>query len=215
MNSRVTRRKLLEVSKQMTRHFIIICGLLLWMPLLYAANPQSHAIWYRYYDQKGIANISSSVTPAHIRYGYEALDSNMQVIRRNRPYNAEADLRQSTQREAQARQREQDLKLKRAYGNVAIATEKQNQALSGIKKQIQSQQDQLRQLQSDRILFKRQEMEYLRKGESSIPQRLKDQLNQNDQNMTSLKKNISSLQNNYRTTQEHYSNIIERLKTLE
>jgi hypothetical protein len=33
--------------------------------------------------------------------------------------------------------------------------------------------------------------------------------------MTSLKKNISSLQNNYRTTQEHYSNIIERLKTLE
>ena len=164
MNSRVTRRKLLEVSKQMTRHFIIICGLLLWMPLLYAANPQSHAVWYRYYDQKGIANISSSVTPAHIRYGYEALDRNMQVIRRNRPYNAEADLRQSTQREAQARQREQDLKLKRAYGNVAIATEKQNQALSGIKKQIQSQQDQLRQLQSDRILFKRQEMEYLRKG---------------------------------------------------
>lgn len=164
---------------------------------------------------KGIANISSSVTPAHIRYGYEALDRNMQVIRRNRPYNAEADLRQSTQREAQARQREQDLKLKRAYGNVTIATEKQNQALSGIKKQIKSQQDQLRQLQSDRILFKRQEMEYLRKGESSIPQRLKDQLNQNDQNMTSLKKNISSLQNNYRTTQEHYSNIIERLKTLE
>ena len=87
--------------------------------------------------------------------------------------------------------------------------------MSGIKKQIKSQQDQLRQLQSDRILFKRQEMEYLRKGESSIPQRLKDQLNQNDQNMTSLKKNISSLQNNYRTTQEHYSNIIERLKTLE
>ncbi|MCU4414168.1 hypothetical protein KTH71_08970 [Acinetobacter sp. WU_MDCI_Axc73] len=215
MNSRTRSRKLLERSKQMTCRSIIAFGLLLWVSFVYAANAQPRAVWYRYYDQKGIANISSSVTPAHIRYGYEALDSNMQVIRRNRPYNAEADLRQSTQREAQARQREQDLKLKRAYGNVTIATEKQNQVLLAIKKQIMSQQDQLKQLQSDRIMFKRQEMEYLRKGESSIPKHLKDQLDQNDQNMTRLKKNISSLQNNYRTTQEHYSNIIERLKMLE
>ncbi|MPW43808.1 hypothetical protein D7V21_13100 [Acinetobacter guerrae] len=215
MNNGVRCQKLLEQSKQMTRRSIIAFGLFLWMPIANASSEQPHAVWYRYYDQKGIANISSSVTPAHIRYGYEALDRNMQVIRRNKPYNAEADLRQSRQREALARQREQDLKLKRAYGNVAIATEKQNQALSGIKKQIMSQQDQLKQLQSDRITFKRQEMEYLRKGESSIPQRLKDQLDQNDQNMANLKKNISSLQNSYRTTQEHYSNIIDRLKTLE
>lgn len=176
-----------------------------------AAPDQPRAVWYRYYDQNGIANISSSVTPAHIRYGYEALDRNMQIIQRNKPYNTEADLRQSKQREAQARQREQDLKLKRAYGSSSIATEKQNQALAGIKKQIMSQQDQLKQLQNDRIMFKRQEMEKLRKGEG-IPNALKQQLDQNDQNIINIKKNISSLQNSYRSTQEHYSNIITRLK---
>ncbi|WP_228258823.1 hypothetical protein [Acinetobacter ihumii] len=181
----------------------------------HAATEQPRAVWYRYYDQKGIANISSSVTPAHIRYGYEALDRNMQVIKRSKPYNVEADLRQSSQRQAAARQREQDLKLKRAYGNTAIATEKQNQALLGIKKQIMVQQDQLKQLQSDRILFKRQEMEYLRKGETTIPQRLKDQLKQNEQNIDDMKQNLTALQNNYRSTQEHYSNIISRLKALE
>ena len=215
MNNRVKLQTLGNVRKNIYRSGVVLFGLLLCLPVAYAASEQPRAVWYRYYDQKGIANISNSVTPAHIRYGYEALDRNMQVIKRSQPYNAETDLRQSSQRQAQARQREQDLKLKRAYGNVAIATEKQNQALVGIKKQIVSQQDQLKQLQSDRIMFKRQEMEYLRKGESSIPQHLKDQLKQNEQNIDDMKKNLTALQNNYRVTQEHYSNIISRLKILE
>ena len=214
MNSQGKRQTLLDLSKKMTCHFIFPAGLLLCMSLAHASADQPRAVWYRYYDQKGVANISSSVTPAHIRYGYEALDQNMQIIRRNKPYNAEADLRQSKQRETQARQREQDLKLKRAYGNSTIATEKQNQALIGIKKQIMSQQDQLKQLQGDRIMFKRQEMEKLRKGEG-IPNFLKQQLDQNDQNIVTIKKNISSLQNNYRSTQEYYSDIISRLKAEE
>ena len=77
-----------------------------------AANSAPKAVWYRYYDQHGIANISTSVTPAHIRYGYEALDQNMQVIKRNHPYNSEADLNQSSQRALSARYREEDNKLK-------------------------------------------------------------------------------------------------------
>lgn len=74
--------------------------------------------WYRYYDSRGIANISTNVTPNHIRYGYEALDQNMQVIQRNRAYNSEADIKQAPQRAALAKKNEADLKLKKPTATV-------------------------------------------------------------------------------------------------
>jgi hypothetical protein len=82
--------------KHFSKKVILTACLLAYTPLLFAAptntqQPQK-ATWYRYYDSKGVANISTNVTPNHIRYGYEALDQNMQVIKRNRPYNAEAML---------------------------------------------------------------------------------------------------------------------------
>lgn len=175
---------------------------------------QPKAVWYRYYDQNGVANISTSVTPAHIRHGYEALDRNMQVIRQNRPYSAEADIRQSPQRALQARQQAQDTKLKQAYTNSRVAQAKRNEALENLKKQISFQQEQLRQLQNDRILFKRQEMEYLRKGQPVAPA-LKHRLENNNQNIIIIKNNIETLQSNYRNTQAQYDRIISRLKVLE
>ena len=79
----------LIVKKRMTAKVILLALLSLQTISIMADPPK--AVWYRYYDSKGIANVSSSVTPNHIRYGYEALDSNMQVIQRARPYNAEKD----------------------------------------------------------------------------------------------------------------------------
>ena len=83
-----------------------------------------------------------------------------------------------------------------------------------IKKQLAFQQDQLKQLQNDRIYFKRQQMENLRKGENT-PIALKNNLDYNQKNIEEKKKNINSLQTNYRNTQAEYDNIIARLKTLE
>ncbi|WP_228141068.1 hypothetical protein [Acinetobacter johnsonii] len=123
---------------------VILLALLSLQTISIMADPPK-AVWYRYYESKGIANVSSSVTPNHIRYGYEALDSNMQVIQRARPYNAEKDAQYATQRAAAAKQRESDLKLKRAYTNSQVATQKRNTALSYILKQIKFQQDELKQ----------------------------------------------------------------------
>ncbi|NUF54074.1 hypothetical protein HUN16_17190, partial [Acinetobacter seifertii] len=151
---------------------IASCGAVFLSSPTFAANDAPKAVWYRYYDQHGIANISTSVTPAHIRHGYEALDQNMQVIKRNHPYNSETDLNQSSQRALSARYREEDNKLKKAYSNSKTAVIKRDQALLAIKKQMNYQQEQLNQLQQDKILFKCQEMEYFRKGEK-VPERLK------------------------------------------
>ncbi|MEG1272272.1 MAG: hypothetical protein RSD50_03610 [Acinetobacter sp.] len=200
-------------QKKMTRKFILLVVMIFQSVYLSAEGPVKPT-WYRYYDHKGVANISTSVTPNHIRFGYEALDQNMQVIQRNRPYNSEADAKKAPQRAAQARQNAADLKLKKAYGNAQVALTKKNESLKGIKKQIIFQQDQLKQLQNDRIYFKRQEMEHLRKGQG-IPAVLKSTLDNNQKNIKERKDNIEVLQSYYRNTQTKYDNIITRLKTLE
>ena len=182
--------------------------------LCHANNSQPKAVWYRYYDSHGVANVSTSVTPAHIRYGYEALDRNMQVIKRNQAYNADQDQRQSGNRAAQAKKKDDDLRLKRAYGSSKVATYKRDDILANIKKQIAMQQQQLKQLQNDRIMYKRQEAEYFRKG-NPVPAVLKERLKYNEQNINTTKKSIESLQTTYRNTQSNYENIINRLKAME
>ena len=172
------------------------------------------AVWYRYYDKNGVANVSSTVTPAHIRHGYEALDSHMQVIQRSKGFNSELDQSQENLRAQQARQREQDNKLKKAYGSSKTAAMKRDELLKNYNKQIALQQQQLKQIQKDRIMFKRQEMEHFRKGQN-VPSDLKDRLNYNMQNITNIKTNIESLQTDYRNTQAQYETIINRLKALE
>jgi chromosome segregation ATPase len=180
----------------------------------FAATEQPRAVWYRYYDKNGVANVSTSVTPEHIRYGYEALDRNMQVIKRNRAYNASVDVQQSSRRESIARQREQDMRLKRAYGNTKIAATKRDQILASLKKQLNYQQQQLQQLQQDKIGFKRQEMEYHRKGETP-PAQLKNNLDNNAKNIENVKRTVESLRNAYHKTETDYADIINRLKNIE
>ncbi|MEO9281161.1 hypothetical protein ABFY81_14800 [Acinetobacter sp. WA-87] len=193
---------------------IASCGALFLSFPTFAANDAPKAVWYRYYDQHGIANISTSVTPAHIRHGYEALDQNMQVIKRSHPYNSETDLNQSSQRALSARYREEDNKLKKAYSNSKTAVIKRDQALLAIKKQMNYQQEQLNHLQQDKILFKRQEMEYFRKGEK-VPERLKALIENNLTNILKVKQTLELLSKNYNHANNEYENIIERLKKLE
>jgi hypothetical protein len=138
----------------------------------------------------------------------------MQVIQRNRAYNTEADIKKAPLRAAQARQNAADQKLKTAYTNPEVATTKRNDALMHIKKQIAFQQDQLKQLQNDRISFKRQQIEYLRKAEN-VPTSLKNNLDNNQKNIEAKKESINSLQMHYRNTQAQYDRIIARLKVLE
>ncbi len=203
-----------RTSLRRTLRSLTLVILFLSATLSYAANEQPKAVWYRYYDSNGVANVSTSVTPAHIRYGYESLDRNMQVIKRNHAYNAEQDQKQSSNRAAQAKRQDNDLRLKRAYGSSKIAVIKRDDQLKNIQKQLSLQQQQLRQLQSDRIAYKRQEAEYYRKGKP-VPAVLNDRLNYNEQNINTTKKSIESLQTTYRNTQINYEDIINRLKAME
>ena len=76
------------------------------------------------------------------------------------------------------------------------------------------QQDQLQQLQKDKIAFKRQEMEFHRKGES-IPPALRKNLENNTNNIDNVKRVVESLRNSYHKTETDYAAIISRLNLLE
>ena len=72
----------------------------------------------------------------------------------------------------------------------------------------------MKQLQQDRVMFVRQEREYLRKG-NNPPASLKANLENNQKNLISQKENIQSLQTRYRNMEAEYDRIIARLKALE
>lgn len=79
---------------------------------------------------------------------------------------------------------------------------------------MQFQQEQLKQLQKDKISFKRQQMEYFRKGET-VPAQLKSNIESNAQNIENIKRMVESLRISYRKTESDYAEIINRLTALE
>lgn len=206
--------KLLQMPRAKKMSTFFCAFFVLSTSIIANANPQPKAVWYRYYDKNGVANISTSVSPAHIKYGYEALDSNMQVIKKNQPYNAEQDLKRAQSRAYEAQRLEQDTRLKRAYGSSNVAINKKNETLSSINKQIDLQNQTLKQIQNERIALKRQEMEYYRRGEA-VPQVLKDRIKYNTESINRTKAYIEDLHANYHKTQVYYDDVIHRLKKLD
>lgn len=169
--------------------------------------------WYRYYDQNGVANLSTTVSPNHIRYGYESLDRNMQVLQRTRPFNSEKAAH-ATKPTAYSQQRELDRRLKSAYGSSQVASQKRQEKLKHISQQIELQQKQLKQLEKDRVGFKKQTLAFTQKGRA-IPKNLQDTLNYNQQYLQNGQKQLQALQAQYQKTQVEYDKIIARLKALE
>ena len=170
--------------------------------------------WYRYYDHQGIANLSTSVSPNHIRYGYEALDRNMQVIQRTQAFNSDKASSHSTKASVYSKQREADQRLKQAYGSSRVASQKRQENLTHLSKQIKLQQQQLQQLQKDRLVFKKQELQFTQKGHP-VPMTLQNTLNYNQQYIQNGQKQLQSLQMQYQKNQAEYDRIIARLKALE
>ncbi len=205
--------RLLPISPRWLKR-VFTTTLLIVSSSVFAADAQRKVSWYRYYDQNGVANLSSSVTPNHIRFGYEALDQNLQVVYKNRPYNAENDRREASERQVKSIEQQYDLRLKRAYGNSKTAIIKRAQQLESINLQLNFQKQQLRTLMNEKINYKRQEINYLRKG-ANTPPSLEQQLSQNNQDIVNVRQIIEELQLKLRETDLQYNKIIARLESLE
>lgn len=179
-----------------------------------AAQPQPKPSYYRYYDAQGRVTISRNVSPEHIRHGYEVLDRNMFLIKKVPAYNLQKDLSQSTARASQLRETQQDQQIKRSYRNVKYATEKKEDALKLIQKQISDHYLRMKQLQSDRAEFLTKKSDLIF-NKQPIPTSLQKNLDSNEANIKQTRQNIEMLKTQLAHQETFYNDIINRLQKME
>lgn len=169
--------------------------------------------WYRYYNANGQPNLSSTITDQHLRYGYEGLDRNMQVVKQVSPYSPEQYAKQKAQRDVLAAQHESDMALRRNYGSAAQAASKRDQILADMTSRKGYLQTQLVTLQSSlsenitrAASFERQK--------KPIPASLQTSLKENHKNVDEAQRNIQSIELRQQQIKAEYAQIISRLNRL-
>ena len=178
-----------------------------------ANNPQPIIRWYRYYNGSGQPSLSSTITDQHLKYGYEALDRNMQVIKRVPPYSTESYARQKAKRDVEAAKRQADMNLRRTYGSVTQAVAKRNQMLADMASRKSYLQTQLTGLQ--RMLSKdiAQAATYERQSKP-VPAMLQKSITDNKKNVLEAQQNIQAINERQQQVIQQYDDIIRRLKTM-
>ena len=183
----------LRVWFRQARHLLLLSIVLLCSySFSYANTNQPKAAYYRYYDSKGVTTISRNVSQAHIRHGYEVLDRNMFVIQKVAAYNVEQDLKQEKNRAAQHQQLQRDQQLIRSYRNVKYATEKKEETVKNIQKQINEQYLRMKTLQNDRADFLSQKADLIF-NKKAIPTQLQKNLDNNEASVKHVRQNIEQL----------------------
>ena len=178
-----------------------------------ANNPQPIIRWYRYYNGSGQPSLSSTITDQHLKYGYEALDRNMQVIKRVPPYSTESYARQKAKRDAEATKRQADMNLRRTYGSVTQAVAKRKLMLADMasrKSYIQTQLIGLQRMLSKDIA---QAATYERQSKP-VPAMLQKSITDNKKNVLEAQQNIQAINERQQQVIQQYDDIIRRLKTM-
>ena len=192
---------------------VFACALLSFSHLSWANTTQAKAVYYRYYDANGTANVSRSVTPTHIRRGYEVLDRNMYLIKKVPAYNVEKDLREEKQRAIQFERHRKDLQIKRSFRDVEYATRKKNDVMKVLNKQLRQQYILMKQLQSDRSKYLTAKANFLLKKED-IPSVLETNIYNNNQHIQNTRGAIENLKKTISDQQEYYDYVIYRLQVM-
>lgn len=177
------------------------------------AMAQPKARWYRYYDSNGRPNLSSTITDQHLKYGYQALDSNMQVIKSATPYSPDSYAVQKAKRDALEAKRQFDMNLKRTYGSASQAAAKRDQILADMASRKAYLQAQLISLQralgsdiSQAAVYERQR--------KAIPLTLQKSLATNRKNVADAEQNIKAISERQQEIRQQYEETIRRLNRL-
>lgn len=174
---------------------------------------QAKARWYRYYAN-GQPSLSTTITDQHLKYGYEVLDRNMQVIKRVGPYSTANYERQKARQEALAAQHNADMNLRRAYGSAAQATTKRDQMLNEMESRKTYLKTQLIELQVtlNKNIAQAANLERQRKP---IPSYLQKNLVESRKNVATAEQNIQAITERQQQTRQQYDQVIQRLSRIQ
>lgn len=194
-------------------YFVFACIFSLSSQDALANNSQPKAAFYRYYNNNGVASVSRSVTPTHVRRGYDVLDRNMYLIKKVPPYNVEQDLRNEKNRAAQFERDRKDQQIKRSFRNVDYATRKKTEVLKVLNRQLRQQYELMKRLQLDRSKYLSTKSQLLMQRDP-VPTSLQSNIQNNQAQIKTVRSSIENIKNTIADQTQYYDYVISRLQTM-
>lgn len=180
------------------------------------ANDTDSARWYRYYNDKNQPSVTDSITEEHITRGYDALDKNMQLLRHvppQRRLTAEEVAAAKAARAAEARQKEEDMQLRRLYSRVSDAEHSRDRKLDSLQQRIDFATGSLARLRDSRTQEAQRAAALERTGKP-VPPPLKESIANYDQQIQKLQADIQARKSEQDKVRQDFATIIERLQKL-
>lgn len=199
----------MQFNVLLTQSTLLLCGL--FVSLVAWSTPTGK--FYRYYDKRGIAVTSSTVTAAHIRQGYDVLNERMDVVYRVPAGTPASDAAFQRKKNAEEQQRQQDERLIQAYGSSQRAISKRDEIIRGLNSQIDFHRSQHKKLNETYVNLLTQESNYRRAGQT-VPTHLTGQLKSTRVSLQRMSSSINTLEINRNKTESEYNHAINRLRAL-
>ena len=193
---------------------------LLALPVLPPAAPKQNdpagEVMYRYTKPDGTLAVSATLNEQAIHAGYQVLDHNGRVLRREPPAPPEeqARRRQAIAAEQQAqRQAERDKELERLYAGPEDAVRARERQIEALELRISYATNTLAQLEEKRD----QEVSLAARAERAgrpVPEGTRQAIDEYQRRMAHVRQEIAGYEKDKRAVREQYAPIIERLEEL-
>ncbi len=193
----------------------LLVSLLLCAATLAQAAAQD-ARWYRYYDERRQPNVTDKITPEHVIYGYDELNTNMQVIRHvpaQRPLTAEELAAAKARKEAIAQRKHDDQQLLRLYTVPADAEHARNRLIDAIQVRIDFNNSSLAGLRQRRATEAQKAAVFERTGKP-VPNDLRESIASYDRQIQATQAEINQRKGEQDKVREDFVPVIERLHEL-
>ena len=194
---------------------------LLALPILTPAAPKQNEpageVMYRYTKPDGTLAVSATLNEQAIHAGYQVLDYNGRVLRREPPAPPEeqARRRQAMAAEQQAqRQAERDKELERLYAGPEDAVRARERQIEALELRISYATNTLAQLEEKRD----QEVSLAARAERAgrpVPEGTRQAIEEYQRRMAHVRQEIAGYEKDKQAVREQYAPIIERLEELE
>ncbi len=193
---------------------------LLALPILTPAAPKQNEpageVMYRYTKPDGTLAVSATLNEQAIHAGYQVLDHNGRVLRREPPAPPEeqARRRQAMAAEQQAqRQAERDKELERLYAGPEDAVRARERQIEALELRISYATNTLAQLEEKRD----QEVSLAARAERAgrpVPEGTRQAIDEYQRRMAHVRQEIAGYEKDKQAVREQYAPIIERLEEL-
>ncbi len=198
--------------------------LLLWLALLpvlaLAASKQNESVgdvMYRYTKPDGTLAVSATLSQEAIHAGYQVLDLNGRVLRREPPAPPEEQARRREAMEARQRaqrQAERDEELERLYAGPEDAVRARERQIEALELRISYATNTLAQLEEKRD----EEVSLAARAERAgrpVPEGTRQAIDEYQRRMAHVRQEIAGYEKDKQAVREQYAPIIERLEELE